>query len=1156
MLDPRSIGVLSILWFKNESLILRKIVSYVFIACSVFFAFAASNASEKVALQLAWKHQFQFAGYYAALHKGYYKQVGLEVTIIEGGEGKFAREELLEERAQYGIAGSELLLHRKDGEPFVVLAPIFQHSPSVLLIKKDSGILNLQDLVGKRVMLLSGKKDADILAAFLNEGISLDSIQRLDQSYNLNDLIEGRIDAVSAYKTNEPWHLLQKNIEPAVISPETYGVDFYSDCLFTTENEIKKHSERVKLFLEASLQGWEYAMDHPEEIIDILLNEYGVKKERDHLKYEADSIRKIMRPEFVQIGHMNAGRWLHIAKTYEKLALIEPNFPLDGFLYAPNPEFDLYILKKIVSITIAIIILLSIGTGILLFFNRKLTAEINQRKKAEKKLRENEKELQRTLDATADGIWSWNFKTDEMYFSPKYYEMLGYKPNEFPAKFKSWVDLIHPEDKEKALEMANEFLRKKPDFYKNKFRLRTKQGRYLWIKTTAKVVERDEKGDAVYMIGNHVDITKRNKMKMSLIQSESLFRGLYDNMTSGSAIYEVINDGSKGSDYIIKNFNKKSLEIEKKSFNEVVGKSLFDLRPNIDDYGLISVMKKVWETGESAYFPIKIYHDDVFSNYYENYIFKIPTGEVVTIYNDITDQKNSEIALIESEKRFSLAMKFANDGIFDWNLKTNKIYYSPGWKRMLGYEDDELPNDFTVWESLTEPEDVKRSWKMQNELINKKRDRFEMEFKMKHKNGHWVDILSRANAIFDKNNKAVRIIGTHVDISGRKKLENQLLQSRKFESIGSLAGGIAHEFNNILSIIIGNNEIIIEDLPEWSFSRENCEEIHLAGLRARDIVKQLLTFSRQDDSTKKPINMVSVVTESLKLIRSTTPTNIEIRDKISPNCLSILGDATQINQILINLCNNAIDALPISGGIIDIELCNSQIDKYNDVSAHKLTPGKYIKLMVRDNGSGISQKIFDRIFEPYFTTKDVGKGSGIGLAVVHGIVENHGGSIVCESSKDQGTIFTILIPAHERPVEEESHKLDMLSGNGERILYVDDEPLIAKLGRRHLESLGYDAYSTTDPEEALEMIKAEPDRFNLIVSDMAMPNMPGDQLIAEILSINSEMPTMICSGYSSRMSETKASEMGIKAFVMKPMKKAELAKKVREVLDGSNQIKS
>ena len=261
--------------------------------------------------------------------------------------------------------------------------------------------------------------------------------------------------------------------------------------------------------------------------------------------------------------------------------------------------------------------------------------DITEKKKVEEELKE-------TLNATTDGIWTWNFKTDTLFFSDRYYQMLGYEPQEFEANYENWANLIHPDDKEGAIAVAEEYLKHKPDVYENSFRLRTKQGTYRWIRSKARVVECDAKGEAIRMIGNH---------------------------------------------------------------------------------------------------------------------------------EDITDKIEKEKQLKESQERYDLAMNATKDGLFDWNLVTNEIYYSPGWKKMLGYEYDELPNDFSVWETHTDPEDVKRSWNMQNELINKKRDRFEMEFKMKHKDGHWVDILSRANAVFDENDKAVRIVGTHVDISEKKKAE-------------------------------------------------------------------------------------------------------------------------------------------------------------------------------------------------------------------------------------------------------------------------------------------------------------------------------------------------------------------------------------------------
>lgn len=772
---------------------------------------------------------------------------------------------------------------------------------------------------------------------------------------------------------------------------------------------------------------------------------------------------------------------------------------------------------------------------------------------------------------------------------------------------------------------------------------------------------------------------KSKQTELALLDSETQLKSFLNNSPVAMGIWDsklrylYVNDA-------LQKMNGPSMEDHiGHSIEEVLPKSAHIIRP---------LFEKIFSSGESfknqelkgeiPSKPGQISH--FLASYFPIFNSNRQVQFIGGSITDVTDLKQVQEALKLSEERFEIAMDAAQDGLYDWNLITNEIHYSPGWKEMLGYKDDELPNDFSVWEKLTETEDVNRAWAMQNDLINKKRDRFEMEFKMKHKDGHWVYILSRGKAMFNQRNEAIRIVGTHVDISERKKYENelkmkdaaienslngfdivneegkliyvnkafikmygynsteeiikvspkelcedpslpekviktlkengeyifehvakrkdgstfdilmyarlaydekgkeiypttsiditkqkkaaldkevlqkQLSQAQRMESVGNLAGGIAHEFNNILSIIIGNNELIMEDLPDWSLSRESSEEIRLAGLRARDVVKHLLTFSRQDDSTKKPIDTRFVVTESLKLIRATTPTNIDIQDKISPDCYPILGDSTQVNQVLINLCNNAFDALPISGGRIDVELCNSDIKQDTDLKNTTMQPGKYVRLRVRDNGSGMNKSTRNRVFEPYFTTKDIGKGSGIGLAVVHGIVENHGGSIVCESTLDEGTTFTILIPAYEGAVSEESNEKSMLSGNGERILYVDDEPSIAKLGKRHLESLGYEAHSTTDPKEALEMIKADPNRFDLVISDMAMPNMPGDQLIIEILSVNPKMPTMICSGYTSRMSETKASEMGITAFVMKPLNKTELANKVRDVLNDSNQI--
>ena len=1018
--------------------------------------------------------------------------------------------------------------------------------------------------------------------------------------------------------------------------------------------------------------------------------------------------------------------------------------------------------------------------------------DVTDRRKAEDELRKSERELQRTLDATVDGIWTWHFKTEKMSFSSRYYQMLGYQPAAFPASYENWIKLIHPDDREKALAIAEEYLQTKPDLYENEFRLKTSGGGYRWINAKGRVVEKDENGDAVYMIGNH---------------------------------------------------------------------------------------------------------------------------------QDITDRKQTEQLLKESEERFRLAMEFANDGLFDWDLETNEIYYSPVWKRLLGYEDNEIPNDFSVWETLTHPQDVERSWKMQQELINKQRDRFEIEFKMKHKDGYWVDILARANAIFDDMGKAVRIIGTHVDITDRKQTElalkeseerfkalhnasfggiaihdkgiilecnkgmsdltgygyNELIgmnglslisddtrdhvianinsgyekpyestgvrkngekyplrlearnipykgkevrvvefrditdqkkseaalreseekyrliaenmsdvisvmdmnlrftyvspsikrltgytveeamkhsvedimtpesfkkvlkafeeemmmeasgnadpyrtriiefkqnkkdlsivwveascsflrdidqnpagilvisrdisdrkqaeaererlmaaieqsgdailvtdangniqyvnpafvkvsgypwqevinrnsrilksghqdkafyqqlwetisagqtwsgrmvnrkkdgsfytedatispvfdasgkiinfvavkrdvtehlelsarlqQAQKLESIGTLAGGIAHDFNNILSSLIGFTELALDDVEKGSSIEDSLQEIYSGGKRARDLVKQILAFARQSDDAIKPIQIDTVATEVLKLFRASIPTTIQIDQDIKKN-LTIMGNSTQVHQVLMNICTNSAQAMEESGGILKVSIKDITIDKSDGLK--DLIPGEYAEIKVSDTGVGIDPAILDKIFDPFFTTKETGQGTGMGLAMVHGIIKSYNGLIAVDSEPGQGTVFTVYLPLIKDRKEPDSYQPEILPTGDERILLVDDEIPIVKMTSQILQKLGYEVVFHTSSINALALFRSEPDAFDLVITDMTMPEMTGDKLAVELMKIRQGIPVILCTGYSSKISDKTAVDIGIKAFAYKPVSKADLAKIVRKVLD-------
>ena len=647
-----------------------------------------------------------------------------------------------------------------------------------------------------------------------------------------------------------------------------------------------------------------------------------------------------------------------------------------------------------------------------------------------------------------------------------------------------------------------------------------------------------------------VDMTERKKIEASLGKSEALFRGLYNNMTSGSAIYEVINDGSKGSDYIIKNFNKKSLEIEGKTLNQVVGKSLLDLRPTIDDFGLISVLKKVWETGEPDCFPVKIYQDEIFSNYYENYIFKIPTGEVVTIYNDVTDQKNSEIALKESEERFALAMEFANDGLWDWNLETNEIYYSPVWKSLLGYEDHELPNHFSVWEKLTDPGDVKRSWEMQNELINKKRDRFELEFKMKHKDGHWVDILSRANVIFNEDDKAVRIVGTHQDITEKRQLEDQLNQAQKMESVGRLAGGVAHDFNNMLSVILGKTEMALEDIDPDQTLYADLKEIRTAARRSADVTRQLLAFARKQTVAPKVVNLNRTIKYILKMLRRLIGEDIDLIWLPNEDLWPVRIDPGQIDQILANLSVNARDAIA-DVGKLTIETGKATFDEAYCADHPGFVPGDFVQLTVSDNGCGMNQETLQNLFEPFYTTKDVDKGTGLGLATVYGIVKQNDGFINVYSEPDQGTTFRIYLPRYlteTEILEKKSSDTIPLDGT-EAILLVEDEPSILRMTRMMLERMGYKVLAAGTPGEAITLAHEHADQIHLLMTDVVMPGMNGRDLARNMLSLYPNLKRLFMSGYTANMiAHHGVLDEGVQ-FIQKPFSKQDLAIKVREALD-------
>ncbi|HNI66041.1 MAG TPA: ABC transporter substrate-binding protein [Pseudomonadales bacterium] len=354
--------------------------------CALLLCLSRFAGAEPIHLQLRWHHQFQFAGYYAAIEQGYYREAGLDVVIHPGSPGVTPVAEVLTGRAHYGVANSELLLQRLRGQPLVALASVFQHSSSILLSRKERCATTPHDLIGRKVMLMDRQVDADFLAMFKNEGIADSAIELLPSSYQISDLAEGKVDAFNAYRTNEPFYLTQQGIGYCVLDPRNYGVDFYSDILFTSEEELRQHPERVRAFTAASLKGWRYAMQHPEEIITLLRHKYDVPKSAEHLRYEAETMRSLILPEVIEIGHMNPGRWEHMADTFVRVGMVRDKRWLDGFLHQPDPQAELAQSRRRLWLASGTAVLLGLIALMLYLINRKIRREVALRGQVEAEL--------------------------------------------------------------------------------------------------------------------------------------------------------------------------------------------------------------------------------------------------------------------------------------------------------------------------------------------------------------------------------------------------------------------------------------------------------------------------------------------------------------------------------------------------------------------------------------------------------------------------------------------------------------------------------------------------------------------------------------------------------------------------------------------------
>ncbi len=641
-----------------------------------------------------------------------------------------------------------------------------------------------------------------------------------------------------------------------------------------------------------------------------------------------------------------------------------------------------------------------------------------------------------------------------------------------------------------------------------------------------------------------LDITERNQALKALYQSERKFRAIFDQSFQFMGLMNV--DGT------MIETNETALRFCGIELSEVIGKPFWENpcwshSAELQEKLRIAVMKAA--QGELVRFESTHPAADGSIHYVDfsikpvmdgagNVVLLIPEGR------DITDLKKAE----EERVRLVTAIEQAAEGVIVTDEGWTIDYVNPAFERMTGYGKSEIiglnirilksgKHDAAFYKTIRDTLNRDEVWS--GRLTNRKKD------------GTLYEAEVTSSPVRDKSGAIVNYVSILRDITNEVKLEMALRQAHKMEAIGTLAGGIAHDFNNILAAIVGFAEMALYKAPEGSSVRHYMERVIESASRATDLVKQILTFSRKAELERRPLAIAPIVKEAVKLLRSSLPTTIEIRLEVAlpPDGGIVVADPTQIHQVLMNLCTNAAHAMRPRGGILTVNLSQVEVDASLVRRHPDLRPGPYVRLAVSDTGHGMDAAVMDRIFDPYFTTKGVGEGTGLGLSVVQGIVKSCGGAISVYSEAGRGTSFHVFLPRVEEEIAPQAREVEVLPTGDERILFVDDERPLVDLGKEMLESLGYSVSVNTNSLEALETFRAQPDAFDLVITDMTMPGLTGKELAKELMSIRSDIPIILCTGFSDLINEKQAEEIGIREFLMKPYVIASLAQTIRKVLE-------
>lgn len=809
-------------------------------------------------------------------------------------------------------------------------------------------------------------------------------------------------------------------------------------------------------------------------------------------------------------------------------------------------HYRTWIVVGLAGLTVLLILLLYISTlnRHLQTSKKVLEIEVAERVIAAQAFKESQRRLS-TLMSNLPGM-AYRCAVDPqwtmIFLSEGCLQITGYRPEVFiDNALMAYSDIVVPEDRAglqdvilKAVEVGRPF--------QTVYRINTAEGKMKWLFEQGRAVY-SEAGNVNVLEGFIQDISEHRKTVDALVVSEVKFRTMIESIPVGIHLYELQNDGTLA----YQGANPAADRILGMDSSGFVGRNILEVWPGLAGSEAAEAFRRTAMDGEPWHNDHLRYDDGRIAGDFSVHAVRTSPRRIAVSFQNITDRKKAEDALRSSEEKFRSLIENGLDIITIISVDGTIQYISPSIERVLGYCVGDLIglNCF----DLIHPDDRSKNHRLFQGLCERPAELGFSEYRVRHKNRSWRILEGVAkNALNDPG--IAGVILNSRDITDRKMLEERLRQSQKMEAVGTLAGGIAHDFNNILAAIIGYTELSLLPHQPAHAVRNSLEQVLKAAFRARDVVKQILVFTRaRDEEGLRPLRVGPIVEEGLKLLRASLPVTIDIRADLDCQRDLALADATQMHQVLINLCTNAAHAMEEDGGIMNVTLRTANPEELAENLPPESVWDPYLVLTVSDTGCGMDRSTAERIFDPYFTTKEVGKGTGLGLAVVHGIVERHRGWIEVLSEPGMGSTFKVFIPGLRTRTVTPAASVEHIAGGTERILFVDDEPSLVDVAQTIMGSLGYEVTAMTNGAEALELFMADPMRFDAVVTDFTMPQITGAELAREILRRRPEIPVILCTGFTERMDDVKAKDMGIAEFVMKPLDLKTLSRLIRKHLD-------